>query len=831
MANHTYDVTKYAVSINNLGIIKEYLNNICVVDTIGLEYSDKLKEFYSKESKINNHFLIENNDFFDFGKWIYALNTINYYDYDYIVFINDSVVFDLDIKKYFEHIIYKLDRNINLFGYNDSTQVKFHYQSYLFTIHSRIVKNFIQFFESKKSLITSMETLIFNTELCLHEITQEHTSFVKISHTYNIGKNIHWENEDLYKNLLLLGCIGIYKLKRIFELQSRFKIKEYDKSILKDFDFDFYRNMYDDIDDIYNLTNDELFNHFIDIGQYEGRRYKEKIDTFLLPDYYRTKLHDARILYIFDLPDDFDLYYYKKNNYSIVEKDVKNIEYIFHYLKYGVFNKKSYKKTNVQNDYISNLYERFYDNSIDTIIQEDYYNSSIISESSNEENYLPDDFDVKIYRYLNNDLNEKTDDELINHYLQYGQNEGRVYKINFKELSEFETKYYKKYNEDLSGLSDNDLIMHFLKYGYNENRKYKYDIDLEKENKNKNNDKEIDKNKKNIFAFNKKNNKTNDKTNDKNEIIEDNNLENMIPSYFLPKLYLFLNPDLYELSDDKLLFHYLTNGIKEKRPYHLKLSKDFDINNYIEQNPELTKMSDIDIKIHYFKSLNKKNNIAKPILNQQNNDENNKNRKTNKILFGSKKKEVKYEEIKQEEVIIDKKIELKPKFKKNYYLPHDFNVDLYRRFNIDLNYLNNDELKEHYGTIGFYQNRYYKLPEDFNGDTYKSMNSDLYNLTKEQCIIHFISNGIYERRMHCIPSDFSPQLYKRLNVDLASLPDRDCIIHFIDYYLKEGRRFRLPPDFDVANYLRLNPDLKALNEEQLINHYLNNGINEDRLYK
>jgi hypothetical protein len=99
--NHTYDILKYNISIHNMSHIIDYFENICVVDTINFEYSNKLKDFFTKNEKINNFLLIENNEYFDFGKWIYALNNINYYDYDYIVFINDSI---------FHFIIYHSNR-------------------------------------------------------------------------------------------------------------------------------------------------------------------------------------------------------------------------------------------------------------------------------------------------------------------------------------------------------------------------------------------------------------------------------------------------------------------------------------------------------------------------------------------------------------------------------------------------------------------------------------------------------------------------------------------------------------------------------------------------
>lgn len=818
IANHTYDNIKYNISINNLNLIKEYLDNVCIIDTLGLDYAVKLKEFFSDEKKINNIFLIENNEFFDFGKWIYGLNNVNYYDYDYIIFINDSIVFDLDIKKYFQYIINKLDRNINLFGYNDSTQVKFHYQSFLFTIHSRIVKNFIQFFESKKNSINCMASLIYNTELCLHEITSEHDSFLKLSKTYNCKKNLHWENEVVYKNLLLFGYYGIYKLKRIFEIQNKFKLIIHDKnSIINNFDYDFYKSYYDDT---FNLTNEEMIQHYINIGQYEGRRYCYNFNNYLLPEHYRTKLKESGILYIFDIPDDFDLYYYRKNNESLI--NLTNIECIMDFIKVGIYENKVYNKTDCLKNYIQNIYDKFYNIKKNEIDTPEIFEISEISTPST----LLDNFDVNIYRYLNNDLNDLSDNELIEHYLNYGENEKRKCNIDYKKLDGFDIKYYKKYNQDLASLSDNDLIIHYLKYGIDENRKYKYDIEYEKENIIKNKDE-----KKNPLGAKKINNTNKNIIDNKNEEIE-----NMVPTIFEPLLYLYHNPDLQLINKNNngLLLHYLNNGIKEKRQYNLKISKHFNIKKYIDDNIELKNLSDIEVKLHYLKN-NKSNIIPENNINNTkdiNNKNNIKNKNDNKLSFLIKKHTNTKTNIEKNN--IENNIQnngLDKKIKKNYYLPNDIDIEIYKKLNKDLKNLNENELKEHYGTKGFYENRYYKIPDDFNAEMYRFLNSDLIKFSEDQLIEHFISTGIYERRLYKLPIEFSPEIYKKLNPDLKHLSDDESIQHYINHYSKETRKYKLPPDFDVDKYLKFNPDLKKFSENQLILHFLNNGIDEDRQYK
>jgi len=84
-------------------------------------------------------------------------------------------------------------------------------------------------------------------------------------------------------------------------------------------------------------------------------------------------------------------------------------------------------------------------------------------------NTFPNDFDFNLYRLFYNDLIHLSDIELKNHYLNFGYNEGRIYKL----PCDFNTKTYKELNEDLQHLNDNDLMIHYANFGKFENRKYK----------------------------------------------------------------------------------------------------------------------------------------------------------------------------------------------------------------------------------------------------------------------------------------------------------------------------------------------------------------------
>jgi len=86
--------------------------------------------------------------------------------------------------------------------------------------------------------------------------------------------------------------------------------------------------------------------------------------------------------------------------------------------------------------------------------------------------YFPPDFNCQIYKLLNSDLKDLNNKDLMNHYLTYGKNENRVYKLPNNLPSEFNCSTYKLLNDDLKDLSDMELINHYIRHGINENRMY-----------------------------------------------------------------------------------------------------------------------------------------------------------------------------------------------------------------------------------------------------------------------------------------------------------------------------------------------------------------------
>lgn len=173
----------------------------------------------------------------------------------------------------------------------------------------------------------------------------------------------------------------------------------------------------------------------------------------------------------------------------------------------------------------------------------EHYLKNGINEGREYKYNLPDDFDVKSYKDLNSDIENLTNDELIKHYLYYGVNEGRQYKYNLPE--DFDVDSYRNLNSDLNELNDNELIKHYIYHGINEERQYKYNL----------------------------------------------------PNDFSPDIYKTFYDDIINLTDNELKNHYFFYGFNERRLYNLPYN--FDYNIYRKLNDDLKHLNKLELIQHY----------------------------------------------------------------------------------------------------------------------------------------------------------------------------------------------------------------------------------------
>ena len=139
------------------------------------------------------------------------------------------------------------------------------------------------------------------------------------------------------------------------------------------------------------------------------------------------------------IPIDFDWKTYIEINNDL-DKNSNEEDTKQHYLNYGIFENRQYKKDN-----------------------------------------LPLDFDWNVYLKLNPDLDKNSNEENTKqHYLNYGIFENRKYKNNLP--LDFDWNVYLKLNQDLDKNSnEEDTKQHYLNYGIFENRQYNYNFNIIKQ--------------------------------------------------------------------------------------------------------------------------------------------------------------------------------------------------------------------------------------------------------------------------------------------------------------------------------------------------------------
>lgn len=209
ISTHTDNEIRYNTLINNLNYLQFENNDIIIINSANLEYSYKMGILcYHKKIR---YYEIANDVYYDFGKWINVLKcNENLTKYEFIFLTNDSYLMTNNINHFYNLAI---NTNVELYGYNDSTERKYHYQSYLFCIRNDAVKTFIDKFECVRNVITDYDSLINMAEIQMTDWFNNIDCFLKIGIVYNKDINIFFQNDYLYDALLNNSILPFIKLK------------------------------------------------------------------------------------------------------------------------------------------------------------------------------------------------------------------------------------------------------------------------------------------------------------------------------------------------------------------------------------------------------------------------------------------------------------------------------------------------------------------------------------------------------------------------------------------------------------------------------------------
>ena len=814
-ACHTSCIKKYVTTLNNLYNIYNYIDKFIIIDSSNEQFSNNLINDLKNDPKFLKFYIIPNDIYYDFGKWIYVLQNENLNQFNNILFINDSIILNNYISTFF--LYFKdLKKDVNLFAYNDSSQLEvYHYQSYLFIIKNTIISKFINFFNSKKHLISNQKTLIEQLEFNLINVDSNHDVYLKIANNINKYKNIFWENDSLYENLVNGKIFHIFKLKKI---NDHFKHYQYDiKNIFPKMDPRYYINKYNDLKKVSNARK-----HFLEYGFNEGRScFIDKLD--ILPKYCSNELDELKLTPFFDIPSKFDIYFYKKNTNV---QHLSNIECIRHFFDYGnddntIFsnNKNDIYEWNKQkNDFyckqIYNLYkinitipddfilyeylqlnknnkELLQKGILDILVtfsktNKKYYSYDKIKACVSIANFkkifpslasssdfdiilffyekfndkeilieLPTDYHCFIYKGLYDDFTYLESDELIKeHYKYIGYFEKRNYR-----LLDFDAVCYRNYYSGLNKLTDDECMQHYINNGYKEGKTYKLPEDF------------------NYIAY---------------------------KSYYID--------ELKDFTKKQLIEHYFSYGHKEKRKY--KLPENFNFMNYKKLYSDLNNYSEEECIKHYIIIGEKENRIFNIPNDFISNDY--------KIIFPNLGNN-------NEQEIREYFINEGYRINKEYKIDKDFDYMLYKDLYHDLSSLNKYELIYHYYNYGKKEERIYKIPENINLELFREFNEKYINMSDMELLKLLINNNLIKTKLKDLPNNFNVDIYKKLNPDLNKLSDNALIEHFKIFGHNEKRFYEIPENFNHNEYKLFYKDITNLNEIELIFHFLNIGKKEERI--
>jgi hypothetical protein len=213
MACHCNSNIKLQAIRGNLKYFSLGSIDIIVINSTKLPYNKKVSQICKRYSNVKYH-EVENSKFLDFGKWVYTLqNLVNYKLYDHVVLTNDSYIIHKPINHFF-NLMYK--HNVELFGYNDSTQVRYHYQSYLFGLRKDAIPKFIHKVKNPTMPIRNPYDVVLNYEVNMTDWFLTKKTFLKIGESaLDRGHNIFFTNDKLYVPLKNSGLLPFTKIKRI----------------------------------------------------------------------------------------------------------------------------------------------------------------------------------------------------------------------------------------------------------------------------------------------------------------------------------------------------------------------------------------------------------------------------------------------------------------------------------------------------------------------------------------------------------------------------------------------------------------------------------------
>jgi hypothetical protein len=326
--NNTDSELKFNINFNNFEKLKINFDKIIIID-IETKYSIQLKDKIIYDINIYKYLLknkfnkdIANSDF-AYDKIKYILKDINPKYFKYITIINDNYIYCNNLEDYFKYVY---EHKLDFYSFTDTTENSYNYQLYLFSFKSTYIEKIIYYLDNQQKLdeISDNFPSIFENKI----------AFVKIAHIDNNYQNNVFINDKVYQFFLENNVIPIININKLINIKKNFNNVIFNR-IPQNFDINIYKNH----DDLKDYSEEFLYSHFLNYGQFEIRNYCK--DNFIYPIYIREKLEQCNLLFLFDIPSDFNIVKYKELNSEIANFDRNKL--LLHYVNHGYSENRPYK--------------------------------------------------------------------------------------------------------------------------------------------------------------------------------------------------------------------------------------------------------------------------------------------------------------------------------------------------------------------------------------------------------------------------------------------------------------------------------------------------------
>lgn len=215
IACHTDKELKLNTIKNNLQYLTFSGNKIVIINSSDCEYNSQLKKYIADTYPQVTYVTYTNNSELDMGKWMrYLKDHYRGQMYNYVIFTNDSYYLHSNINHFFNGALHSMK---DLYAFTSSSQIHYHFQSYLFAIQSSMIRKFMNHYTRVKHKLTDYMSVVGNVELQLFNLFRPSCAVVLNLGTFpgNTGRNVFFNNDQLYIELREMGILPITKLKRL----------------------------------------------------------------------------------------------------------------------------------------------------------------------------------------------------------------------------------------------------------------------------------------------------------------------------------------------------------------------------------------------------------------------------------------------------------------------------------------------------------------------------------------------------------------------------------------------------------------------------------------